>query len=38
MREKPKKNVVIKRKLEGKQKNFYVRVSEIKNHYFHISR
>ena len=30
VREKPKKNTAIERKLDGKQKNFYVRASEIK--------
>ena len=30
VREKPKKNTAIERKLDGKQKNFYARASEIK--------
>ena len=34
MREKPKKNTAIERKLDGKQKNFYARVSEIKKALF----
>ena len=31
VREKPKKNTAIERKLDGKQKNFYARASEKKN-------
>ncbi|KAH9658314.1 hypothetical protein KPL70_023440 [Citrus sinensis] len=34
VREKPKQNTAIERKLEGKQKNFYARVSEIKKALF----
>ena len=30
MREKPKKSMAIERKLDGKQKNFYARASEIR--------
>ena len=34
VREKPKKNTAIEQKLDGKQKNFYPRVSEIKKALF----
>ena len=34
VREKPKKNTAIERKLDGKQKNFYARASEIKKTLF----
>ena len=34
VREKPKKNTAIEQKLDGKQKNFYARASEIKKTLF----
>ena len=37
VREKPKKNTAIERKLDRKQKNFYARASVIKKHCFLIN-